>query len=248
MKMANCNELENILRRDDAQEMQALEEHAAQCPACREGLRQWREISAAAPSLKKDWATPQLWSKISSQIAAAKQDREAKPKRLTARVLEMLTVHWQPVAVAAAVVLLAFTSVRLFRYSGGPLPVAPVIEKHAEPAATVLPTPEEAPRQHNQRLLTEEALKEIETSETAYAQSIDKLAAEIQPKIQSPTTPLLMNYREKLQLLDSAIAECRANIDQNRYNAYLRRELLSMYQEKRRTLQQLSSEDSHAQQ
>ena len=51
-----------------------------------------------------------------------------------------------------------------------------------------------------------------------------------------------MAYREKLQLLDSAIAELRGQIEQNRFNTHLRRELLAMYQEKQRTLQDLTKE------
>jgi hypothetical protein len=56
----------------------------------------------------------------------------------------------------------------------------------------------------------------------------------------------MMSYREKLLLLDSAIAECRAQIERNRFNARLRQELLSLYQEKQRTLQQVMKEDTHA--
>ena len=44
-------------------------------------------------------------------------------------------------------------------------------------------------------------------------------------------------YREKLTLLDSAIGELKSNAAQNRYNAYLRTELASLYGEKKRTLQ-----------
>jgi len=55
-----------------------------------------------------------------------------------------------------------------------------------------------------------------------------------------------MGYREKLLLLDSAIAECRARIDRNRFNALLRRELLSLYQEKQHTLQQVMKEETDA--
>jgi hypothetical protein len=47
------------------------------------------------------------------------------------------------------------------------------------------------------------------------------------------------SYREKLRLLDAAIADCRAEVKKNRFNAHLRRELLAMYREKQSTLQQL---------
>jgi hypothetical protein len=53
---------------------------------------------------------------------------------------------------------------------------------------------------------------------------------------------VLVIYREKLDVLDSAIAELKASIDQNRFNTHLRRELLAVYQEKQRTLQNLMKE------
>ena len=52
----------------------------------------------------------------------------------------------------------------------------------------------------------------------------------------------MVNYREKLAVLDSAIADLKTNIDSNRFNTHLRRELLAVYQEKQRTLQQLMKE------
>ena len=93
------------------------------------------------------------------------------------------------------------------------------------------------------RLLTEQALQQVESSEADYVASIDKLAAVAQPLLENPRSPLLASYREKLQLLDAAIVECRAAIERNRFNAHLRRELLSIYQEKQRTLSALLEEE-----
>ena len=69
--------------------------------------------------------------------------------------------------------------------------------------------------------------------------SITKL---VDPKLQEATSPLLITYREKLMIIDSAIAELRASIERNRFNAHLRQELLSIYQEKQRTLQEVMRE------
>jgi hypothetical protein len=62
--------------------------------------------------------------------------------------------------------------------------------------------------------------------------------------VQREDSSLLARYREKLRLLDAAIATCRAELDRNRFNAHLRRELLSMYQEKQRTLEQLMEQET----
>jgi len=54
-----------------------------------------------------------------------------------------------------------------------------------------------------------------------------------------PDSPLLVNLRERLEVIDAAIAEYRAEIARNRFNAHLRQQLLWIYQEKRRTLEQV---------
>jgi hypothetical protein len=95
-------------------------------------------------------------------------------------------------------------------------------------------------------LLTERALRDVEGAETAYTQSIDALAKLAGARLEDPASPLLSSYREKLVVLDAAIAECRAQIARNRFNAHLRRELLSIYREKQRTLEQVLGEETHA--
>jgi hypothetical protein len=49
-------------------------------------------------------------------------------------------------------------------------------------------------------------------------------------------------------LLDDAIEECRSQINENRQNAHLRRQLLAIYSEKDRTLRELMKESSNVQQ
>jgi hypothetical protein len=93
--------------------------------------------------------------------------------------------------------------------------------------------------QRRQRLLTEDALAAIERSEAQYVQAIDELTRLTAPRLEMPDSPLLVNLRERLEVIDSAIAEYRAEIARNRFNAHLRQQLLWIYQEKRRTLEQV---------
>ncbi len=88
-------------------------------------------------------------------------------------------------------------------------------------------------------LLHSKALGEVERAEAAYVQAIDKLDVEAKPQLDNPDTPLLANYREKLQVLDSAIDDLRAQTGMNPSNAHLRYQLLAMYQEKQRTLEEV---------
>jgi hypothetical protein len=99
--------------------------------------------------------------------------------------------------------------------------------------------------QFNQHILQESAVDEVEKAERAHLAAIDQLEKSAQPKLDEPATPLLVSYKEKLMLLDDAIAECQANIDRNRENAHLRKQLLAIYSEKQRTLREVLREGNH---
>ena len=88
--------------------------------------------------------------------------------------------------------------------------------------------------------LTEQALKEVEESEAAYVKSIEKLSRAVEGKLQHPDTPLGAAYREKLLLLDSAIADLRSTAGQNRFNARLQNELADLYRQKQETLKEIA--------
>jgi hypothetical protein len=104
--------------------------------------------------------------------------------------------------------------------------------------AVVLGTPRQTPRPASPELLSDAALEEVQRAEAAYARSIDQLAAVAGPQLERSPSPLAAAYREKLKLLDSDIAELKSAASHNRYNAYLRTELASLYGEKTKTLQE----------
>lgn len=87
--------------------------------------------------------------------------------------------------------------------------------------------------------LTEQTLKEVEQAEKAYANSIEKLSRIAAPKLNTGDTALIAAYREKLLLLDSAIADMRASVSQNRFNTRLQTELAALYKQKQETLQEI---------
>jgi hypothetical protein len=90
------------------------------------------------------------------------------------------------------------------------------------------------------------AVDEVERAEQAHIAAINHLEAITASKLDQPTTPLLVSYKDKLMMLDDAIAECQSAINKNRQNAYLRTQLLTMYSEKQRTLQDVIREEHHA--
>ena len=88
-------------------------------------------------------------------------------------------------------------------------------------------------------LLTDAALEDVEKSERDYVRSIENLARVAQPRLDAAATPLLLSYREKLLLLDNAISELNSQIEMNRYNTHLRRQLLAVYADKQQTLREV---------
>lgn len=219
-----CKDLEYALREGSPELMEALAVHAEACPACNEPLRRWKEMSIAARAMQRRWHSPELWPRIHQALAT-----ESQPGRRGVgsgwNPLQASGWNWRGVAAAAAVILLTVSAAWiLIRNIQLSRPADPDAEK---------------------RLLTERALLDIETTETAYIRSIDRLSRLVESKIENTNSPLLISYREKLALIDAAIAECRANIERNRFNAHLRNELISVYQEKQRTLEDVMRIDKN---
>jgi len=211
-----CRDLDDALREQEPSALEAARAHATTCSECRATLALWDEIAAAAPQLRKAWPSPDLWPRIQRALAREVRHREARPRRLT-RLPARLSL-----AAAAALVMAAAAWLSLH----GP-------GRPAGDDATA-----------GGRFLTEQALRDVERSEAEYVASIDRLATLAEPRVRQTDSPLLARYREKLRLLDAAIATCRAELDRNRFSAHLRRELLSIYQEKQRTLQQLMEQET----
>lgn len=215
---ATCGDLEAALRGDDPTLAEAFARHSEGCPACREEIALSNAIAAAAPSLKKEWPSPGLEGRIRTRLRAQVASNRLAP------------AAWLSLAAAACLVVALL---------GRPFLISP--SPNAGAGIDVAGIDET-----RQRLLTEKALGEVEKAEQAYARSIDTLSKLAEPRLQDTRSALLANYREKLLLLDAAIADCRAQAERNRFNAHLRLELLSIYQEKQRTLESLLKEDMHA--
>jgi hypothetical protein len=211
----DCKDLERALREECPELLADLECHARTCAACAEELRIWRDISAAARAMHSEWESPALWTRIESAL----EEQAARPRGLRGWISgprQAPGFRWQ--AALAVVVLLLVSGTGawfIFFHRTAPAPV------------------------DDQQLLTDQAVNQADQAEKAYQASIDKLATLAEPKLDSSSSPLMVNYREKLQLLDSAIDECHRNLNENPANAHLQAELLSFYQEKQQTLEQV---------
>ena len=228
-----CKDLQRILLGQEPEEMKALEAHAATCDACREELRAWNEISAAAPALRKSWESPNLWPRIHQALAEESQAARARGWNLGALWMRWST-EWR--AAVAVLVLMAISG-------GSVYLLTKRIQPRSDGERVIEATATEQKQTQERRLLTEQAVREVEQNEAAYMASIDKLAKLAEPRLQKADTPLMLSYREKLVVLDAAIAELRAGVEQNQLNAHLRSELRELYQEKQSTLREVLRED-----
>jgi hypothetical protein len=211
-----CNDRDRIFEDGTLAEWAALEAHAAACPLCAEEVRAWKSLSVAARELRDYSDSPSFWPRIERALA---EEAARNPQRAERRgwfsFFQHIPLGWQTAA-AGAFVLVLTTSAGWF-YLHSP--------RNGQPG--------------DQSLLKSKALKEVESAESIYVQAIDKLAAEAKPQLDNPATPLLANYHEKLLVLDSAIADLRAQAGMNPSNAQLRHQLLAMYQEKQHTLEEV---------
>lgn len=209
-----CQDRDRIFEDGTAAEWAALEAHSESCPVCAEELRGWKALSTAARELRDYSDSPSLWPRIESALA---QNAATKPGpwRRWLALGSGISLGWQIAAAAACVLILTVSIVRVY------LPSKPLGNTA------------------DQSLLKSPALAEVERTQAAYEQAIDKLAAQAKPQIENPATPLQASYREKLQVLDSAIDDLRAQAGLNPSNAHLRQQLLAMYQEKQATLEDI---------
>jgi hypothetical protein len=157
-----------------------------------------------------------LWSEI-SRLAPSLHEEWDSPSL------------WPRISTDLAAVATPRKSIPIYRWA---LAAAAVVT-----LALALSQPWQSKKQERD-FLTEDALSEVQRAESVYARSIEKLSVVAGDSLQQSTAPLAGAYREKLALLDSAIADLKANVDNNRYNVYLQTQLASLYREKQKTLQE----------
>jgi len=211
-----CNDRERIFEDGTPAEWTALEAHSAACPACAEELGAWKSLSVAAEEMRDYSESPALWPRIERALAEEMaRAPQRKPRRGWFPFLPQVSMGWQTLLAGAFVMILTLST------------------------SWVMLRQRKLPESADPSLLKSQALQDVESAETNYERAIDKLAAQAKPQLDDPATPLLANYHEKLQVLDSAIDDLRAQAGMNPSNAQLRYQLLAMYQEKQRTLEEV---------
>jgi hypothetical protein len=211
----SCNDRERIFLDGTPEEWATLESHSMDCAACAEEVRAWKNLSCAASELHQEWDSPALWPRI--EQALAQQSVAAKHTRWQRFFgsWNLASLQWQTAAAALLLVALTVSSIWFMAN----------LRTHTIP--------------DNQALLNDRTVRDVEHAEAAYERAIDKLDAQARPQLQNSSAPLLANYREKLLVLDGAIADLKSQASINPANGHVRRELLAMYREKQDTLEQV---------
>ena len=211
----SCNDRERIFLDGTPEEWAALESHSMNCAGCAEELRTWKNLFSAASELHQEWDSPSLWPRI--EAALEQQTSAAKDSRWQRFFgsWNLRSLHWQTALAALLLVALTVSAIWFV----------------ADQRTRRIPD--------NQALLNDRAVNAVERAEAAYERAIDKLDAQARPQLQNSSAPLMANYREKLLVLDSAIADLKSQASMNPANGHVRRELLAMYHEKQDTLEQV---------
>ena len=220
-----CGDLDRALEQGL---MPEARDHLKNCPSCRKEYRLWNDITATARELHEDWDTPALWPSIESALRRQPPTARQHPWWMDRK-------NW---AIAAA---FAVCAAALLIFIFGPWRQQ-TMPSQAEMQTTATPRP--APATSSGRdFLTEQALAEVERTESAYRGSIEKLSQIAAPELRNPHNAAATNCSEKLKLLDAAITETRANLARNRYNVHLQTALADLYREKKQTLEELLTRD-----
>ena len=216
MMNVTCNDRDRIFEDGTPNEWAALEAHSANCLVCAEELRAWKSLSVAAQEMRDYTESPAFWRRIERALAVEAVRKTRRAERWSwLSSFPRIPLGWQTaVAGAFVLVLTIFAGWIYFRRPDR------IMES-------------------DKFLLKSAALENVEHAEAVYVRAIDKLAEETRPQLENPSTPLLANYHEKLVVLDSAIADLRAQAGLNPSNAQLRHQLLAMYQEKQHTLEEV---------
>jgi len=94
---------------------------------------------------------------------------------------------------------------------------------------------------HELGLLTEAALKKVESREQEYIKAIEELEKQAIPRMANMNIELMLLYRDRLETIDDQLERCREALSENPANTHIRRYMLAALQDKKQTLMELTS-------
>ena len=82
-------------------------------------------------------------------------------------------------------------------------------------------------------------LEKLDEQEEDYLKSIEELEAATQEKMAQMDIGLMLLYRDKLEMIDAQIAECKEALAENPANAHIHKYLFAALKEKKETLKEI---------
>jgi anti-sigma-K factor RskA len=188
------------------EERAGLERHLEGCASCRETLEGLRALLGEAAGLPRELAPPRdLWPEIRESLAAEPAARSAPPERLGA-----VGAWGRRAALAAAALLLVVASVSMTL----------LLTRGPEERAAVEPPVEEM------------VLPGLRVVELEYARATEELLALMEQNRDRLAPETMQVVERNLRIIDRAIQETRAALDQDPGNPHLGHFLTAMYQQK----------------
>jgi hypothetical protein len=170
--------------------LEALEAHLAECGRCRAIVEDFHTLRDAARTLQPRVPPAHVWTRIAQETGAAAQGRW--------RGLAPVAARWQPIAAAAAVLLVLAGTWVAWRQLNAPAPAAAV----ARPVPG--PTPDPA--------LVQDVETELKLAEEHYVRAIAGLEAIAKAEGSELDAQTAEVLQANLMVIDAAIGESRAAV------------------------------------
>jgi len=197
------------------QETARVKEHLDRCPRCREALDQIHLLASASRNLVEAPLTKDLWPGIQQRVLTPSGPLPERRRRLAP------LSGWRPrLAWAfglAGVLLILFIAGQELRPRGPQAPSGPALARG-----------------------TEEARTDIALAREHYEQSAQALERIVAHRSHEIDLDQALLYRDKLQQLETVIAECSHALENNRYDVRAQQTLFNAYDQKISTLREMS--------
>ncbi len=192
-----------------------VEQHLDLCPRCREALDQIHLLSSASRDLAETTLKKDLWPGIQERVLAPAEPVPARRRRPAPLSGWRSRLTWAMGAVSLLLIL--FIAGQQLRSPGPQAPTVPAQSRQPEDARNDI----ELARQHYER-----SAQALETIVAHRSQDID--------------LDQVLLYRDKLDQLETVIAECSQALQNNRYDVRAQQTLFNAYDQKISTLRELA--------
>jgi len=216
----DCSKIQDLLWKYatgklSSRESDRVKQHLDRCPRCREAADQIHLLASASLDLSAATLKKDLWPGIQQRVLTP-----SEPARVRHRRPAPLS-GWRPrLAWAfglAGLLLILFIAGQELRPTGPPAPTIPVQARGPEEART-----------------------DIALARQQYERSAEALETIVAHRSHEIDLDQALLYQDKLQQLETVIAECSQALENNRYDVRAQQTLFNAYDQKISTLRKMS--------